>query len=467
MQLLYTTLMLFGLSFFVLTESLKAQIKPVQIYDLKYFTDSIGVDHLFYRIDSNMDSSDSYRNDIYHLNLITSSDTLFLEDFSDDSEFAFKPFRQIVDYYFEDSIVEEIKYILIEETVDLNSSIRNKSNDVLYDEEYFLGIEDLFFPVDSDSVFANIDSRTIISFDNGNSWPTTKEIDQANSDEEFVLDFPLIDISIFNKYLLFGLVTKITQDGVVREFVRSTDNGITQEVISTNFYPSKKMIYSIDGKTIFLVYQNDNSSEGSSNIWELWRSDNRGSVVSWELLQTQEYEYNLSISTNSNDEEKLFFSNVDSLFSMNLNGSDKLLENKFQNKITSITSADNYKHYVSVTDAIYEVTTESINEIKKIVIPVHTEPDEKEIPKTFKLFQNYPNPFNPSTTISYRMNKAGIVELKLYDILGRLVQEIVNEYKSSGEHKIRFDASNLSSGTYLIRGKLGETITTQKITLIK
>lgn len=90
-----------------------------------------------------------------------------------------------------------------------------------------------------------------------------------------------------------------------------------------------------------------------------------------------------------------------------------------------------------------------------------------EIPKVNSLHQNYPNPFNPSTTVSYSMKDAGTVVLELYDITGRFVEEIVNEYKLSGEYKIHFDASNLSSGTYFIRGKLGESISTQKITLIK
>lgn len=92
--------------------------------------------------------------------------------------------------------------------------------------------------------------------------------------------------------------------------------------------------------------------------------------------------------------------------------------------------------------------------------------EENSFLNDFQL-SNYPNPFNPSTTVSYSMKEAGTVVLKLYDITGRFVEEIVNEYKSSGEYKIRFDASNLSSGTYFIRGKLGESISTQKITLIK
>jgi len=92
---------------------------------------------------------------------------------------------------------------------------------------------------------------------------------------------------------------------------------------------------------------------------------------------------------------------------------------------------------------------------------------EHVIPKETSLLQNYPNPFNPSTTISYRMSNAGIVELNLYDISGRFVQRIVNEYKSTGNYKIKFDASNLSSGTYYVIGKLGDEISTHKITLIK
>ena len=86
---------------------------------------------------------------------------------------------------------------------------------------------------------------------------------------------------------------------------------------------------------------------------------------------------------------------------------------------------------------------------------------------TFSLYQNYPNPFNPRTTITYRLNTSGVVELRLYDITGRIVKELVNEYKPLGEHSFTLNAYNLSSGTYILRAILGDKTEIIKITLIK
>jgi len=66
----------------------------------------------------------------------------------------------------------------------------------------------------------------------------------------------------------------------------------------------------------------------------------------------------------------------------------------------------------------------------------------------YKLLQNYPNPFNPSTTISYNLVKSGIVTLKVFDLLGREVSTLVNEFQQSGLKEVSFNASNLSSGIY-------------------
>jgi len=66
----------------------------------------------------------------------------------------------------------------------------------------------------------------------------------------------------------------------------------------------------------------------------------------------------------------------------------------------------------------------------------------------YKLLQNYPNPFNPSTTISYNLVKSGIVTLKVFDLLGREVSTLVNEFQQSGLKEVSFNASNLSSGLY-------------------
>ncbi|MEO8664037.1 MAG: T9SS type A sorting domain-containing protein [Ignavibacteria bacterium] len=68
--------------------------------------------------------------------------------------------------------------------------------------------------------------------------------------------------------------------------------------------------------------------------------------------------------------------------------------------------------------------------------------------KDFSLQQNYPNPFNPTTTIKYNLIKNGFVTLKVFDILGREVKRLVNEYQQPGIKEVNFDASSLPSGIY-------------------
>jgi hypothetical protein len=90
-----------------------------------------------------------------------------------------------------------------------------------------------------------------------------------------------------------------------------------------------------------------------------------------------------------------------------------------------------------------------------------------ETPSSYTLSQNYPNPFNPSTTISYALPKAGLVTLKIYDLLGREVSSLVNEFKQAGNYAVDFNASNLSSGIYFYSIKSGDFTAVKKMTLIK
>ena len=91
-------------------------------------------------------------------------------------------------------------------------------------------------------------------------------------------------------------------------------------------------------------------------------------------------------------------------------------------------------------------STEGISEIQwKEQVEVQKFPDE------FELEQNYPNPFNPITQIKYSIKEAGLVQLRVYDILGKEVANLVNENKEAGYYDIEFNASNLPSGVYICR----------------
>lgn len=95
--------------------------------------------------------------------------------------------------------------------------------------------------------------------------------------------------------------------------------------------------------------------------------------------------------------------------------------------------------------------------------------DENEI-QSFTLFQNYPNPFNPSTVISYQLPVNGRVSLKVYDILGKEVATLVDEYKEAGKYEVEFNVGqtiSLSSGIYIYRLTAGNFTASRKMMILK
>jgi endo-1,4-beta-D-glucanase Y len=89
-------------------------------------------------------------------------------------------------------------------------------------------------------------------------------------------------------------------------------------------------------------------------------------------------------------------------------------------------------------------------------------------PGKFYLSQNYPNPFNPSTKISYQVPSDGLVKLNVYDITGKLIASLVNEFQKSGYYNIEFNSSfQLPSGIYFYRMTSSNFIETKKMLLIK
>ncbi len=83
------------------------------------------------------------------------------------------------------------------------------------------------------------------------------------------------------------------------------------------------------------------------------------------------------------------------------------------------------------------------------------------------LMQNYPNPFNPATIIRYYLPRRQNIQLSIVDILGRTVDILVDGPESSGEHEVRFDGHNLSSGIYFYRLMSGGSIETRRLGLIR
>ena len=120
----------------------------------------------------------------------------------------------------------------------------------------------------------------------------------------------------------------------------------------------------------------------------------------------------------------------------------------------SFTSAGNKPAYGF---SIYNSATVGVN-------------DQIKFPNEYKLYQNYPNPFNPITKISFQLPVGGHTRLKVYDILGKEIATLVDEYKNAGSYEVEFNAgqtTNLSSGVYFYKLHSGNNVQIKKMILIK
>jgi endo-1,4-beta-xylanase len=99
--------------------------------------------------------------------------------------------------------------------------------------------------------------------------------------------------------------------------------------------------------------------------------------------------------------------------------------------------------------------------------PTGVEKTVSVLPASFNLDQNFPNPFNPTTSIRYSVPKLTKVTLRVFDILGREVQTLVNTEQAPGQYTVTFNAQNLSSGVYFYQLNAGSFTSTKKLMLLK
>lgn len=104
------------------------------------------------------------------------------------------------------------------------------------------------------------------------------------------------------------------------------------------------------------------------------------------------------------------------------------------------------------------------NDFNMDLVSVDDQPMQVE---GFQLEQNYPNPFNPTTSIEYSVFSKEFITIKVYDVLGKEVAQLVNEEKEKGNYKVSFNASNLSSGVYIYQLSTGSQLISRKMMLIK
>ncbi len=125
-------------------------------------------------------------------------------------------------------------------------------------------------------------------------------------------------------------------------------------------------------------------------------------------------------------------------------------------------------YYMNLSEA-KELTEYIMTDKFEEVMPV--EADENVLPTEYSLSQNYPNPFNPSTRIKYSVPQKSNVVIKVFDLLGREVEILVNEEKPIGSYEVEFSAiggaTALPSGIYFYRLQAGNFVETKKMVLLR
>ena len=96
----------------------------------------------------------------------------------------------------------------------------------------------------------------------------------------------------------------------------------------------------------------------------------------------------------------------------------------------------------------------------------------RAVPQVYTLQQNFPNPFNPGTTILYSLPQAGPVSLKVYDMAGQVVRQLVDQHQNAGSHQVLWDGLDASgaptaNGVYIYELRAGEYRALRKMLLIK
>jgi photosystem II stability/assembly factor-like uncharacterized protein len=274
---------------------------------------------------------------------------------------------------------------------------------------------------------------------------------------------PLIEsLASLNNYIFAGMGTS----GV--SF--STDNGTNWFQTSLNNHVVHSLI--VLGNNIFAGTLNDGVFL-STNYGAIWTQTALNNKTVWSFT-TQENNIFAGLDYNSPDSGGVYLSTN--------NGASWLNKNQGFNFIPSVVSLLIVNNYIFAGTNGYSVWRRSLAEIIEI------KPISEIVPDRYSLRQNYPNPFNPETKIKFDIPRGSPIRafgddngrgsptgafgddkvvLKVYDILGKEIETLVNEKLQPGTYEVTFNASQYPSGVYFYRLITESFIDTKKMILLK
>ena len=384
--------------------------------ELNGFDDDNDNTHLFYRIYTKY-SNGSTSYDIYHLDLSNNSDSLYLEESYSPAIFpepyGWPSYKTVDDFEFWNRNPADVIYCGIE-----NDMLMGKFYLCSSRFDYYWGpaINNLELSNQNDSlVYASEQwGGLIISFNSGYEWQNLNPCYSR-----------LLDISPFNDQILFASNGKYLH--------KSTDGGTTFIIVDSSGILEKNFLFDSDSAHIYLVSGNKILTSGDCG-------------ESWHLLYEDTVKVFVSLDESSSGAVYLCRKNQ-ILFSQNFGASFNPYKSLESNIGGIYKKPNSDKLYVATIDKIYQISGDELITLKTIT----SISDNKNYlldTRSHTLYQNYPNPFNPTTTIKYKIYQPGHVEIKIYSIDGKIVNNLVDKHMPSGNFSVMWDAKGIASGIY-------------------
>jgi hypothetical protein len=116
---------------------------------------------------------------------------------------------------------------------------------------------------------------------------------------------------------------------------------------------------------------------------------------------------------------------------------------------------------------VLKIDLNEVENFEEMVLFEYDSIEESLQPVNMQLMPNYPNPFNPTTTLAYTLDAGTMVSLKVYNLQGQVVADLVSGFQGAGFHQTVFDAQSLASGVYFARFEAGQKTQTQKMILAR
>jgi hypothetical protein len=294
------------------------------------------------------------------------------------------------------------------------------------------------------TLFAGTDNGVYNSYDNGSSWNSVSTgLSSGNYDSLFHHAPQVMRLAAQGPNLFAGT----TGEGIFL----SSNNGTSWKSVNKGLTNLSIYGLAVIGTDVFAGVFSGDSTGG------IFRSSDNG--TSWHAVNTGMTNFMVDV----------LISNGTNLFSGN-NAGVYLSTNEGGNW-TNISPDSKDGPHCAYSLAVYgSYLIAGCNGVWRYPLSQLTGVDKNNglnPPSGFVLEQNFPNPFNPATTIEYTVPKAGMVKIKVYNVLGTEVTTLVNEEKSPGNYKVVFNAGKFASGVYFYRMHAGSFTETKKLLLLK